>query len=106
MSLKPNVVLIRILDKFLGFLNQLTNIQDSLQRSTVYIQLQKLLLRSCGNHEIVNLSPVFQSYLIKEKDENGKFEIDFYVLPTPSISKIPLELIKKQVRQYNFSGSD
>ena len=29
-----------------------------------------------------------------------------YVLPTPLISKIPLELIKKQVRQYNFSDSD
>ena len=28
-----------------------------------------------------------------------------YVLPTPLISKIPLELIKKQVRQ-NFSDSD
>ena len=28
-----------------------------------------------------------------------------YVLPTPLISKIPLELIK-QVRQYNFSNSD
>ena len=34
-----------------------------------------------------------------------KFEIDFYVLPTPLISKISLELVKK-VRQYNFSGSD
>ena len=29
-----------------------------------------------------------------------------YVLPTLLISKIPLELIKKQVRQYNFSDSD
>ena len=47
-------------------------------------------------------SAVSQSYLIKDRDGNG---IDFYVLRTPLISKISLELVKK-VRQYNFSGSD
>ena len=46
-------------------------------------------------------SAVSQSYLIKDSDGDG---IDFYVLPTPLISKISLELVKKKVRQHNFSG--
>ena len=37
-------------------------------------------------------SAVSQSYLIKDRDGNG---IDFYVLSTPLISKMSLELVKK-----------
>ena len=44
-------------------------------------------------------SDVFQSYLIKDKDGNG---IDFYVLPTPLISKISLELVKKKSDSITF----